>query len=63
MVKKGVQNSFFKGLRAEAKRISWPSKNDFMKALRAVIVFCIIYIAVVTLLDGIFKNLFNLIMG
>lgn len=53
--------SFFKGLKAEFKRITWASKKDTKKATIAVLSFCIFYIIVVGLLDTGFNNIFGLI--
>ena len=48
-------------LKAEVKRITWPSKDDTKKALIAVGVVVLIYIILVGGLDYIFTNLFKLI--
>ena len=50
---------FFRELKAEVKRITWPSKEDTKKALIAVGVVVLIYIVLVGGLDYIFSNLFN----
>ena len=52
---------FFKGLKAEVKRITWATKKDTKKAATAVLSFCIMYIILVGLLDAGFKNIFGLI--
>jgi preprotein translocase subunit SecE len=51
--------TYFKELKAETKRITWPSKEDFKKATLAVIVFCLIWIAVVTVMDFGLRSLFE----
>ena len=56
--KRGL-SKFFRELKAEVKRITWPSKDDTKKALIAVVV--LIYIILVGGLDYIFTNLFKLI--
>ena len=38
---------FFRGIKAEVKRITWPSKDDTKKALIAVGVVVLIYIILV----------------
>jgi preprotein translocase subunit SecE len=53
--------SFFKGLKAEFKRITWASKKDTKKATIAVLSFCIFYVILVGLLDTGFNNIFGLI--
>lgn len=52
---------FFKDLKAEAKRITWPSKKDIQKATIAVVSFSFIFVIFVGLLDYGFNNLFRLI--
>ena len=52
---------FFKELKAEAKRITWPSKKDIKKATIAVASFSFIFIVFVGLLDYGFNNLYKLI--
>jgi preprotein translocase subunit SecE len=52
---------FFIDLKAEFKRVTWPSKEELKKAANAVISFCLLYAILVGLLDAGFKNLFNLI--
>lgn len=58
--KKGLGH-IFRGLKAEIKRITWPTKKDIKKATIAVAVFCLVYVIYVGLLDVAFKNLFDLI--
>ncbi|SMC29143.1 preprotein translocase subunit SecE [Clostridium acidisoli DSM 12555] len=52
---------FFKELRAEIHRITWPSKIDTKKATISVTVFCVIYIVIIAILDFGFDNLFKVI--
>ncbi|AYE34526.1 preprotein translocase subunit SecE [Clostridium septicum] len=58
---KGGISKFFREVKAEIKRITWPSKNDTKKALIAVGVVALIYIILVGGLDYIFQNLFELL--
>jgi len=52
--------TYSRELKAETKRITWPSKEDFKKATLAVLIFCLIWIAIVTVMDyglrAIFEN-------
>ncbi|AGK99236.1 preprotein translocase subunit SecE [Clostridium pasteurianum] len=57
---KGLIN-FFKELKAETKRITWPSKFDAKKATAVVTVFCAIYVVIIAILDLGFINLFKVI--
>ncbi len=52
---------FFREVKSEVKRISWPSKNDTKKALIAVGVVGLIYIILVGGLDYVSQNLFEFI--
>ena len=54
--------SFFREVKAEVKRITWPSKDETKKAFIAVIVFTLMYTILVGGLDFIFKNLFKIIL-
>ncbi|CUP22577.1 preprotein translocase subunit SecE [Clostridium sp. NSJ-49] len=54
---------FFREIKAEVKRITWPSKDDTKKALIAVGVVVLIYIVLVGGLDYIFSSLFKLIFN
>lgn len=60
---KGGVLKFFRGVKAEFKRITWPSKNDTKKALIAVGVVILIYFVLVGGLDYIFQNLFKLLFN
>ncbi|WP_300375525.1 preprotein translocase subunit SecE [Clostridium sp.] len=54
---------FFRGVKAEIKRITWPPKEEAKKAIVAVIVFTAISIASIGVMDFVFKNLFELVFG
>ena len=56
-------SQFFREMKAEVKRITWPSKDDTKKALIAVGVVVLIYILLVGGLDYIFSSLFKLIFN
>lgn len=60
--KNGIRK-LYREIKAELKRITWPSKKDIKKAVIAVVVFCLFYVIYVGILDGAFKNLFELIFG
>lgn len=51
--------NFFTGLKAEIKRITWASKNDTKKSLIAVVVFCFIWVVLVSVMDFGFDNFFS----
>ncbi|MBU3188618.1 preprotein translocase subunit SecE [Clostridium bowmanii] len=54
-------SKFFRELKAEAKRITWPSKKDTKKSTIAVVSFSFIFVVLVGLLDYGFNNLYKLI--
>ena len=51
---------FFIDLKAEFKRMTWPSKKEIQKASGAVFSFCLLYVVIVGLLDAGFNNLFKI---
>ncbi|MDP4089755.1 MAG: preprotein translocase subunit SecE [Bacillota bacterium] len=53
----------YRGFKAEAKRITWPTKNDIKKASLAVLVLCGIYMVFVLGIDEAFSTLFNKVFG
>jgi preprotein translocase subunit SecE len=50
---------FFREIKAELKRMTWPTKKDVKKAIAAVVTFCVIYIVLVGVFDYGFNNLFS----
>ena len=46
---------FFREVKAEVKRITWPSKDETKKAFIAVVVFTLMYTMLVGGLDSIFR--------
>ena len=60
--KKGGVLKFFKEIKAEVKRITWPNKKDTKKAIIAVAVATIIYTVLVGGFYYIFQNLFESIL-
>lgn len=59
--KKDGISKFFREVKSEVNRISWPSKNDTKKALIAVGVVGLIYIILVGGLDYISQRFFELV--
>ena len=52
---KAPKKSWFKGLKAEFKKIIWPDKDSLVKQSAAVVVITIILGAVIALLDTVIK--------
>ena len=61
-VKKKGLFSFFREVKAEVQRITWPSKDETKKAFIAVVIFTLIYIVLVSGFDFIFQHLFAVIL-
>lgn len=52
---------FFKEIKAETKRITWPPKNETKKSTLIVLFFCTISATIIGLMDYGFQGLFRLI--
>ncbi len=48
---KAQKPSFFKGVKAEMKKISWPDKQSLLKQSVAVICISVVVGAIITVLD------------
>lgn len=57
-----VKTGFFKGLKAEFKKIVWPDQETFTKQTVAVFVTSIVLGLVIALLDLVIKGGLNLIL-
>ncbi len=64
---KAVKNNslfgFFREVKMEVKKITWPSKDETKKAFTAVVIFTLMYTILVGGFDSIFSNLFKLILN
>ena len=56
------KTNFSREVKAEAKRITWPSKEDTKKAFWAVLGFTIISMILICVMDYGFSNLFYVIL-
>ena len=52
---KQANPSFFKGLKAEFKKISWPDRQDTLKQSIAVVVISIVVGIIISLIDYVVK--------
>ncbi|SHK81163.1 protein translocase subunit secE/sec61 gamma [Clostridium cavendishii DSM 21758] len=52
---------FFREVKAEVKKITWPSKENTKKAILAVAAFTLISLVLIGAMDYIFQNLFELV--
>ena len=50
-----VKKSFFKGVKSEWRKITWPSKETLVKETTAVIVISVILGAAIALIDALIK--------
>jgi len=55
--------SFFKGVKTEMKKVSWPNKKTLLNHTMVVIVVCALMALFVGLLDTGFRTLIKLIVG
>jgi preprotein translocase subunit SecE len=58
---KTVKQGFFKGVKAEFKKISWPDKNSLTKQSIAVVVISVCLAVVISLLDMAIKYGVNIL--
>lgn len=54
---------FFKGLKAEFRKIIWPDRDTLLKQLAAVLVVTVLLGVVIALIDFGFQNLIDLLTG
>ena len=59
--KRKDKTNLFREVKAEVRRITWPSKEDTKKAFLAVLVFTIISMILICIMDYGFSNLFDFI--
>ncbi len=60
--KSGKISDFLNGIKAEFKKIVWPSKDDIVKQTIAVISSSIVLGIIISILDFIFKVLLNFVI-
>ncbi|MEA1972711.1 MAG: preprotein translocase subunit SecE [Candidatus Cloacimonadota bacterium] len=53
--KKGKKSSFFKGVKSELKRVSWPNRQELYSYTTVVIVVCVIVAIGLWFADSIFR--------
>lgn len=56
MSEEAKKTSWFKGMKAEFKRISWPSKDTLTKETVAVVVISVLLGVVITVIDLIVRT-------
>lgn len=54
---------FFKGVKAELRKIIWPDRDTLLKQLAAVLVVTVLLGVVIALIDFGFQNLIDLLTG
>ena len=60
--KSGKISDFLNGIKAEFKKIVWPTKDDIVKETVAVISSSIVLGIIISILDFIFKFLLNFVI-
>ena len=63
MSEKTQKKSWFKGLKAEFRKIIWPDRDTLLKQLAAVLVVTVLLGVVIALIDFGFQNLIDLLTG
>ena len=61
--KKKKTVNYFKGLKSEIKKVSWPTRKELVKHTLVVIAACVFMALLIWLLDTGFHGLFSLILG
>lgn len=56
-------SEYFKGVKAEWKKIIWPNKKELTKKTSAVLITSIFLGALIGIMDVVFQNGVNLITG
>jgi preprotein translocase subunit SecE len=59
---KKSSTNFFKGVRAELKKVTWPNKDELLSYTTVVLVICGLLTAGIWVVDSIFHNLLKLVM-
>lgn len=54
---------FFKGVKAEFRKIIWPDRDTLLKQLAAVLIVTVLLGVVIALIDFGFQNLIDLLTG
>ncbi|WP_461205218.1 preprotein translocase subunit SecE [Clostridium sp. DL1XJH146] len=52
---------FLRDLKAETKRITWPSKEEIKKSTTIVLVFCVVSAIIIGIMDFMLSTLFRVI--
>ena len=54
---------YFNGVKAEWKKIIWPSKNDMVKKTTAVVAVSVVLGTIISIADMGFQNIINFLTG
>jgi preprotein translocase subunit SecE len=61
-VQKKSNKNFFKGVRAELKKVTWPNKDELLSYTTVVLVICGLMTAGIWVVDAVLSNLLKLVM-
>ena len=61
--KNGKKKSFFKGIKAELKKVSWPTKKELINHTGVVLIACAIMSGIFFIFDTGLEKLMQLIVG
>ena len=59
--KKDANGKFLRGVKAELKKVIWPTKKELINYTVMVIVATIVVMAIIALSDGVYSQLFRLL--
>ena len=60
---KEKKQSFFEGVKAEFKKINWPSRDELIRKTGLVVVISLIMGALISVIDSIALQVFRLLIG
>ncbi len=61
-VQKKKNGGFFKGVKAELKKVTWPNRQELLSYTTVVLVLCGLMTAGIWVADSIFHNLLKILM-
>ena len=59
---RGVFGKFFRGVKAELKKVVWPTKKELINYTIVVFLVTIFIALIISVLDGLFAQLFNTLL-
>ncbi len=57
------KTSFYKSIKMELKKVSWPNRKEVLKYTAIVFAMCVAVGTLIAVCDFVFNYLFNLVIG